>query len=411
VNTAPFPQLQAFLAVARQRSFSAAARELGVSRSAVSQAVRQLEKTAARGLAARTTRSVSLTDAGRRLVDGAGPSLAQVMAALTEVSAQPGETVGRVRLTVPRSAVPLVIEPVLPTFRQRHPRIEVEVIVEERFVDIVAEGYDAGVRLSESIERDMVQVRLTDPSRFVVVGRLVTSHAKARPRAPKICCATNASPSARRPARRFTLGSWNAGRRNWRVPVRGGVVSSDSRLTISLAERGLGLAYAFEPMVLEQLRSGRLELVLERYAAVVSGFFLYFPSVARRSEPLRLFIETAQRAGSARRDIAFTRCRSDAEVRAGAGVVVVVVVVQRDVELTARVLHGPSVSAVGRLDFFDGAAVADDADLVEPLAGGASFGTAPLKGDGRLRARPCRSSAASLRSRWPHRESALPKGR
>jgi len=95
VNTAPFPQLQAFLAVARQRSFSAAARELGVSRSAVSQAVRQLEKQLHVVLLARTTRSVSLTDAGRRLVDGAGPSLAQVMAALTEVSAQPGETVGR----------------------------------------------------------------------------------------------------------------------------------------------------------------------------------------------------------------------------------------------------------------------------------------------------------------------------
>src|SRR4051812_4356565 len=170
MNPVPFPQLQAFLAVARHRSFSGAARELGVSRSAVSQSVRQLEELVRVVLLARTTRSVSLTDAGRRLVDGAGPSLTQVAAALAEVSAKPGETVGRLRLTVPRAALPFVIDPVVPTFRQRHPRVEVEIVVEERFVDIVAEGYDAGVRLSEAIERDMVQVRLTDSFRFVVVG-------------------------------------------------------------------------------------------------------------------------------------------------------------------------------------------------------------------------------------------------
>src|SRR5579862_944620 len=154
MNTALLPQLQSFLVVARHRSFSGAARELGVSRSAVSQAVRQLEEQLRVVLLARTTRSVSLTDTGRRLVEGAGPALGQALAALAEVSAEPGETVGRVRISVGRAAVPFVIEPVLPTFRARHPRIEVEVTVEERLVDIVAEGYDAGVRLHEAIERD-----------------------------------------------------------------------------------------------------------------------------------------------------------------------------------------------------------------------------------------------------------------
>jgi DNA-binding transcriptional LysR family regulator len=144
VSTAPFQQLQAFLAVARHSSFSSAARELGVSRSAVSQTVQQLEEHLRVVLLARTTRSVSLTDAGRRLVESAGPSLGQVVAALAGVAAQPGETVGRVRLSVPRSAVPFVIDPVLPTFRARHPRIEVEVVIEDRFVDIVAEGTTPG---------------------------------------------------------------------------------------------------------------------------------------------------------------------------------------------------------------------------------------------------------------------------
>src|ERR1700704_1816463 len=103
MNAAPFQQVQAFVAVARRRSFSGPSRELGVSRSAVSQAVRQLEEALRVVLLARTTRSVSLTEAGRRLVDTAGPSVAQVLAALTEVSAKPGETVGRVRLSVPRA--------------------------------------------------------------------------------------------------------------------------------------------------------------------------------------------------------------------------------------------------------------------------------------------------------------------
>src|SRR5438445_7752158 len=114
MNAAPFQQVQAFVAVARHRSFSGAARELGVSRSAVSQAVRQLEEQLRVVLLARTTRSVSLTDPGRRLLDGAGPGLGHAPAALTEVSAQPGEAVGRVRLSVPRAAVPFLSDPVLP---------------------------------------------------------------------------------------------------------------------------------------------------------------------------------------------------------------------------------------------------------------------------------------------------------
>jgi DNA-binding transcriptional LysR family regulator len=294
VSTAPFQQLQAFLAVARHRSFSGAARELGVSRSAVSQTVHQLEEHLRVVLLARTTRSVSLTDAGRRLVESAGPSLGQVVAALAEVSAQLGETVGRVRLSVPRAAVPFVIDPVLPTFRARHPRVEVEVVIEDRFVDIVAEGYDAGVRLSEAIERDMVQVRLTDAFRFVVVGSPGYLARHGAPERPEDLlrheCITFRSQTT------GALYAWELerGRRNWRVPVRGGVVSGDSRLNASLAEQDLGLVYALEPMVIEQLRAGRLRVVLERYAPTVPGFFLYFPSVARRSAPLRLFVDTAK---------------------------------------------------------------------------------------------------------------------
>ena len=294
MKTVPFPQLQAFLVVARERSFSGAARELGVTRSAVSQAVRLLEEQLRVVLLARTTRSVSLTDAGRRLLESAGPALGQALAALTEVSAQPGEAVGRLRLSVPRSAVPFVVEPVLPTFRARPPRVEVEISISERLVDIVAEGFDAGVRQSDAIERDMVQVRLTDPFRFVVVGTPEYLARHGIPERPEDLlrheCITFRSQTT------GALYAWELerGRRTWRVPVRGGVVTDDGAMSVSMAERSLGLAYAFEPMVSEQLRAGRLRRVLEPYAASAPGYFLYFPSRAQRSTPLRLFVLAAK---------------------------------------------------------------------------------------------------------------------
>ena len=244
-------------------------------------------------LLTRTTRSVSLTDPGRKLVESAGPGLAQALSAVADVSAKPGETVGRLRLTVPHAAIPYVIAPVLPEFRARHPRVDVEVVSEDLFVDIVAEGYDAGVRLSEAIERDMVQVRVTDPFRFIVVGAPSYFARYGTPERPEDLlrheCITF----------RLTTGALYAwelerGRRTWRVPVRGGLVSNNRDLRISIAESGGGLAYVMEPTVAEQLRKGRLRRVLDAYAATVPGFFLYFPSRAQSSPALRLFVDAAR---------------------------------------------------------------------------------------------------------------------
>lgn len=294
MNAVPFQHLQVFLTVARLRSFSSAARELGVTRSAASHSVQQLEDQLRVTLLTRTTRSVAVTDAGRRLMESVGPAYGQILGALGEVSAKPGEVVGRLRLSVPRLALPFVIDPVLPTFRARHPRIEVDVAVSDRLVDIVAGGFDAGVRSSDVIERDMVQVRLTDSFRFVVVGAPGYLSRHGTPQRPEDLlrheCVTFRSQTT------GALYAWELerGKRTWRVPVRGGVVTDDGVLAVSLAEKGMGLAYAFEPMVLESLRMGRLQRVLEPYAATIAGFFLYFPSRAQRSGPLRLFTEVAR---------------------------------------------------------------------------------------------------------------------
>lgn len=195
---------------------------------------------------------------------------------------------------MPRLSVPFVIDPVLSTLRERHPRIEVDVAVSDRPVDIVAEGFDAGVRSSDVIERDMVQVRLTDPFRFVVVGAPGYLERHGTPQRPEDLlrheCLTFRSQTT------GALYAWELerGKRTWRVPVRGGVVTDDGVLAVSLAEQGMGLAYAFEPMVLESLRTEGLQRVLEPYAATIAGFFLYFPSRAQRSGPLRLFTEVAR---------------------------------------------------------------------------------------------------------------------
>lgn len=294
MSVLPFAQLQAFLAVARHRSFSAAARHLGVSRSAVSQSVRQLEEKLRVVLVARTTRSVSLTDAGRRLVDGAAPALAQAAATLTEVSAEPGEPVGRLRLSVPRVAVPFVIEPILPTFRLRYPRVGVELVAEDRLVDIVAEGFDAGIRDGEIVERDMVRVRLTNTLRYIVVATADYLKRRGVPERPEDLleheCIVFCSPTT------GAAYAWEfeRGRKKWRVPVDGGVISNDALLCASLAKLGLGLAYIVEPYVLDDLRCRRLQAVLEPFAPTSPGYFLYFPSRAQQSRPLQLFVETAK---------------------------------------------------------------------------------------------------------------------
>ena len=290
MHDVPFAQLQAFLAVARAGSFAAAARELGISRSAVSQSVQHLEERLRVVLVQRTTRSVSLTDVGKRLVEGIGPALAQTAATLAEVAAKPGEVVGRLRLTVPPSALSF-LEPLLVRFRTSHPRVELELVLEDRRVDIVSGGYDAGVRLSEYVERDMVSVRLSEPFRLIVVGAPTYLDKRGTPERPNDLldheCLTFRSSTT------GALYAWELerGKKTWRVPVRGGVVVNDGLFCTRLAEQGLGLAYAMEPLVREQLRRGTLRCVLEPYAASVPGFYLYYPSRAQRSASLALLIE------------------------------------------------------------------------------------------------------------------------
>jgi DNA-binding transcriptional LysR family regulator len=295
----PLNALNAFITVARRRSYAAAAKDLGVSASALSQSVRQLEGRLAVTLLTRTSRSVALTDAGQRLLDNAGAAVDQALESLKTVKAKRGEVAGRVRLSVPSAAVPLVLTRVIPRFAERHPKVELDVRVENQLVNTVAEGLDAGIRLIESIDRDMIHVRLSAPCRIVVVGAPSYLERRGVPQKPAdllqhdcICMrwAPNGQPWA-----------WELERKKktWRVPVRGPVTTNDAGLSRSLALAGVGLYYALEPTIADELSRGELRIVLEPYAPEVPGLFLYFPARAQVSAALKAFIEVAREATAA----------------------------------------------------------------------------------------------------------------
>ncbi|SEU34598.1 LysR family transcriptional regulator [Stigmatella erecta] len=290
----PLNALNAFLAVGRQRSFTVAAASLGISPSALSQSIRQLEARLGVPLLTRTTRSVSLTEAGQRLLESAGPAVDQALEALKTAVARPGELTGRVRLSVPSFAVESFVLPILRRFMARHPQVEVEVRVEDQFVDIVEKQFDAGIRMSETIQKDMVQVRLSKGFRFVVVGAPAYLKRRGTPQRPEDLLTHDCL--SFRLASHGTLYAWELerGKKQWRIPVRGALISNDPAVLHGMAEAGLGLMYTFEPTVEPLLKRGTLRLVLEPYAAWVDGFFLYFPSRAQVSPAFRAFVDVAR---------------------------------------------------------------------------------------------------------------------
>ena len=296
----PLNALNAFIAVARRRSYAAAARDLGVSTSALSQSVRQLEERIGTTLLTRTSRSVALTDAGQRLLENAGPAVDQALEALKTVNAARGEVTGRVRLSVPTVAASLFLARLIPRFVERFPKVELDVRVEDHFVDIVSEGLDAGIRLIESIDRDMVHVGLWGPCRIVVAGAPSYLERRGTPQKPPDL--------AHHDCIAFRMGSsdvpwaWELerGKKTWRIPVRGPVITNDHHLSRALAVAGVGLIYGLEPMMAEDVARGRLRVVLPQYAPTVPGLFLFFPNRAQISPAFKAFVAVAREvAGTA----------------------------------------------------------------------------------------------------------------
>jgi DNA-binding transcriptional LysR family regulator len=282
--------VETFLAVARRRSFRRAAAELGVTPSAVSQAVRGLEARLGAALFTRTTRSVGLTEAGQRFFDRAGPAFAELVAA-GEVARDLGQRpTGLLRLSVPRGVVPLILEPVIGSFAQAYPEIELEIAASEEMVDLAAGGFDAGIRFGQFIAPDMVAVRLTPPFPFVVVASpdYLTRHGR-----PERVDDLRRHACLRIRRSNGAIAHWsfvdNAERID--VAVSGPLIAHDYPTLLGAAIQGVGLAQAPGPLVRAPIADGKLDSVLDDLAVTTPGVFLYHPGKRQMLPKLRAFID------------------------------------------------------------------------------------------------------------------------
>jgi DNA-binding transcriptional LysR family regulator len=282
--------IEAFLAVARRRSFRRAAGDLGVTPSAVSQAVRALETRVGVALFTRTTRSVGLTEAGQRYFDRAGPAFEELVAA-GEVARDIGQRpTGLLRLSVPRAVVPLILEPVIASFCQAYPEVELEIAASDEMVDLATGGYDAGIRLGQFIAPDMVAVRLTAPFSFVVVGSPDYLARHGRPERVEDL-RHHACLRIRRANGAIAPWPFADGDKTIEAVVSGPLIAHDYPTLVGAAMQGVGLGLVPQPLARAPIAEGRLQALLTKFAVTTPGVFLYHPGKRQVLPKLRAFIE------------------------------------------------------------------------------------------------------------------------
>ena len=282
--------VEAFLSVAQHKSFRRAAAELGVTPSAISQAVRTLEARVGAALFTRTTRSVGLTEAGERFLSRAEPAFEELVAA-SEVARELGQRPsGLLRLAVPRAVVPILLEQLIASFCEAYPDIELEIAASAQLVDLAAEGFDAGIRLGQFIAADMVAVRLSPPFRFIVVASPAYLDRHGRPERPEDL-RHHACLRLRRSGGALALWQFEDNARTLEVAVSGPLIAHDFPTILGAALEGVGLAQVPEPIASEAIAAGRLVHVLEPYAPMTPGMFLYHPGKRQMMPKLRAFID------------------------------------------------------------------------------------------------------------------------
>ena len=282
--------VETFLSVAQHLSFRKAAAALGVTPSAVSQAVRALEARVGAALFTRTTRSVGLTEAGERFLARAKPAFDELVAA-SEVARDLGQRPsGLLRLSVPRAVVPILLEPLVASFCKAYPEIEVEISASKEFVDLAAEGFDAGIRLGEFVAADMVAVRLTPPFPFVVVGSKEYLRRHKRPERIDDL-REHACLRMRRSDGSIAPWPFRDGNKTIDVLVSGPLIAHDYPTLLGAAMKGLGLAQIPSPIAQDAIADGRLQALLTPFAVTTSGVFLYHPDKRQVLPKLRAFIE------------------------------------------------------------------------------------------------------------------------
>jgi DNA-binding transcriptional LysR family regulator len=282
--------VEAFLRVAQHRSFRRAAAELRVTPSAVSQAIHALEARVGAALFIRTTRSVGLSEAGERFLSRAKPAFEELVAA-SEAARELGQRpVGLLRLAVPRAVVPLILEPVIASFCQAYPEIEVEIAASEEMVDLAAGGFDAGIRLGQFVAPDMVAVRLTAPFPLMVVGSPAYLHGRKRPERIEDLRG-HACLRLRRSNGSIAPWPFVDGNKTLEAIVSGPLIAHDYSTLLGAAIQGVGLAQVPAPLARAAMAEGRLRALLTPFAVTSPGVFLYHPGKRQVLPRLRAFIE------------------------------------------------------------------------------------------------------------------------
>jgi DNA-binding transcriptional LysR family regulator len=281
----------AFTTVARRRSFTVAAADLGVTPAAVSHAVKQLEARLGVVLFARTTREVGLTEAGRRYLQGAQPAVEAMEAATLSARSLGEGPAGLVRLTTSRLALRMVLAPVVSDFIRAYPDVRLEIVVDDASISLIEEGFDVGLRMGEMIAPDMVAVRVSPAFQFCVVGAPALLERVGRPEHPrdlKDYPCLNVLQTTRRNNYRW---EFEEGGREFEVAVESAISVNDFDFLMERAMDGLGLTYQPEPLAMPHVTAGRLERVLDSYLAGPTAWHLYYPSRLGASAPLRAFVE------------------------------------------------------------------------------------------------------------------------
>lgn len=283
--------LVAFLSVARERSFTRAAAQLGISQSSLSHIVRDLETRLGIRLLTRTTRSVSPTDAGQRLLNTAGPRLEEVEAALKSLTELRDKPSGTIRITSTDYATDAILWPKLTPFLRTYPEIRVEIITDYGLTDIAAQRYDAGVRSGEQVAKDMIAVRIGPDVRMAVVGAPAYLKSRVEPRKP-LDLLHHSCINLRLPTH-GGLYAWEfeKGNRELKVRVEGQVTFNATPQILNAALAGFGLAYLPEDLVQTHLAKVRLKRVLEDWCPPYSGYHLYYPSRRQPSAAFTLMVD------------------------------------------------------------------------------------------------------------------------
>lgn len=287
--------LMAFWKVAQHRGFTAAAAELEVSPSALSQAIRQLETRLGVRLLNRTTRSVSLTEAGEAYLARVGPALGQVLEAGEELDVLQGGPAGTLRLNAARISTALVLQPLLAGFLQENPHVRLELTNDEGFIDIVEKGFDAGIRFGESVHRDMVAVPIGGPVAVAVVAAPEYLRRHPAPRHPDELVRHNCIRFRFAATGAIYKWEFQVDERLVEYEVKGNLTLSDTMFGMEAALEGVGLAYTFEQLALPYIRAKRLKRVLTAFSPTFPGFYLYYPSRHDQPTKLKALIEYVKR--------------------------------------------------------------------------------------------------------------------